>query len=1002
MRFLMLLWLLVGLLFTSDTNICSGTDAALNYDVVQRASRDGTTRSITFLSSGYSSEEASRFDSDVRTCVAALHNKVKSVSSDPWGRYAALLNMYSVFRPSNHSGASRPHGTNHLCKNMKDCGPSFVENNLGCAFGTPDPSVISCNLSAVFALAAAAPVRDLVVVLVNEPTEVSSAGGRSLAIFTNKPSFMPLFLVRELSKAVASLVSEYSRGVEEKGDVRVPNCVATVEQARLEWGHWMDQGLVDTTPKLGCFFNNYYRPTDFGCMMRDSSVSSMCAVCKEQVTLALFTKGAGLSLAATRCPWEEHTVHVNISKGVELTVGEIGAQAGVVVKWVDESGTAIAASEGSAGTLLVPGSTLSTWKFPTTVSAMIEDVSPYVARSKRQESFRRTTTFQLIVQGGDLCKNMECASFSACTSCSGPSCAVNVTPHEENIEWVTYQEEGQRSGNNVIAGSVCGGVTFVVLTLILVLYYYCYFNRPHEVLTTLFMDDLLCAVLQMVSIVVLAFSIYILVLTVEYAETHVLLWRQLFIPCVIVGAIIFIAAPVNLVAVLFRYYALAVGCAVLLITLGLGFMGIGVFLAWTYMRRDTDGLIAYVAYRWMISVRDSPDVVDKTQHSLKCSGFYVSCLEANASYCPNNRKSNMYVNPCEDPFMDDVANASVPICVSTLMAGILLISSAVLNIVFAIRFSHLSRIRRRRHAYRNDPAAPILPFTFAEAKEARRIFHVIADKTDNALVGKRASRFLRKMFREKLDPEYQTLVETHVPMTYDELMSLHFPFFVTLRMDPRQLTPDEAYKAQGVLDLQRLQYQKLEEFAEASGALSPEALYRLFYGFASGRFIADQNEFLTVVRQEAAENCPDAPLCDGLTVFELEGLRSVWVALNPKVVGDLSDEQIDILYQWTHGEPLRNVGHFNEWKKSLDVRQRGGIGWGEFCYPFAKRAHLLQSRDYLSHLNKDVPPEMLSRAFVVQQFGNDLEAAVFLPYENEIPIERVLAHLMQRYGYKPE
>ncbi|PWV00391.1 putative IgA Peptidase M64 [Trypanosoma cruzi] len=147
-------------------------------------------------------------------------------------------------------------------------------------------------------------------------------------------------------------------------------------------------------------------------------------------------------------------------------------------------------------------------------------------------------------------------------------------------------------------------------------------------------------------------------------------------------------------------------------------------------------------------------------------------------------------------------------------------------------------------------------------------------------------------------------------------MSLFFPHFITSRMDPRQLTPEETQEVQGVFELQNCQYQKFCRFATASGALSPETLFKLFLFYTSDHFTVDESEFISLIKAEAETNCPDASMCRGLTAFELEGLRHVWTALNPRILGDLNDEQIALFYQWTHSEPLSGDSHFQEWKNS--------------------------------------------------------------------------------------
>ncbi|KAH9577276.1 Peptidase M64 [Trypanosoma melophagium] len=977
---------------------CSAVNVtSITYNVVQRAARDGTTRSITFLSSGYSANSVSVFNKDVKRCVDALYGNVAGVSAAPWNRYVSLFNIYSLFQGSEENTVIEPNDMEQKCNDGRKCNEGIkVNNNLGCSFGIPDPSVMSCNLSAVFTLATIAPAKDLIVVLVNKPNNISSASGNSLAIFTNEPSFLPFFAIRELSKAVANLSSEFNHGINEDSNIVVPNCAPSLNAARQEWGYWMTRGEISETPTQGCFFNNYYRPTKNSCIMRNSTLKELCPICKEQVNLALLNKEKGISLSAGRCPKEDFVVNVDLSQDLQLTVGDIGVQVDVLVVWRDEEGNTISKNGETTPSLLVSRNTLITWTFPKQIIASVEDNSPYVRPEKRTELFKGNTTFYLVSLSPNTCNITNCGLFKTCTSCSGSNCSLDVPPNVEDVHWAIDYENTTSARSYRIVAYAISAVAILLVAFVFLLYYFCYYKHPHEVISPQFMDQLLRTAALIVSIIVLSLSTYILIMITLYFESYVVVWKRWIFPSTVTGALIYLIAVANLGFVLFRCFKLIKVSSVILFVIGILLIGVGLFLGWIHLNRKDDNLIGYVASCWSRAVQQTPLVVHSIQSKLKCSGFFVSCLEVTASYCPKDSESNMYANACETPFMDLIASTYVHLSLMALITGVLLLIMTSIGIIYTVRFSLLLVYARKRRQHRMEPHAPTLPFTLCELAEARRLFNAVADKKTHTLSASQAAKFLQCVFNTNLKDEEVARVESSGTLTFEELMAIHFPYVDPTRIDPRQLIPDEVFEERGVVGIQKRQYSKVQAFADASGTLAPATLLQIYQKYVKEHFIAENEKFLTVLRAEAEEKSPDAPLCSGLGVLELEGLRNAWVQLNPAILGDLSDEQIDVLYQWTHGKPLRDAAHFKEWKHSLDVRNRGAIGWGEFCYPFAKRARLRKAREYLSSVGKEIPPEMISRSLVEQKYGIAVVESVFLIYENEVPIERLIEYLLLR------
>lgn len=969
MRFLTLLWsaLLVVCLVS-----CAGMSG---HRVVQQGARDGTTRSVTFLSSGYTDNESDRFRRDVDTCVRALHNQSDGVNAEPWNRYASLLNIYAVFQPSAASGAGNSSGEgNH-------------SNNLGCTLSRVDPLVVNCNFSAIFSLATAAPTRDLVVVLVNEPKIRRASGGNSLAIFTNDDTFLPFFAVRELSKAIAHLADEYTRGVLETKRVDIPNCAASVEEALKKWGYWINKGLASKTPPKGCFFNNYYRPTANDCMMRSSSVNSMCAICKEQVNAAL-VRSSGFSLASARCPREGHKVNVNNAGDLQLSVGGIEKQPGVVVTWRHANGSVI--STGDLKHLEVSSTSLNQWAMPTSITSDITDNSPYVR--PEWHTINSTTTFSL-VNDTSSCSATKCASFDICTSCEGKDCAVTVLPNPRKVRWAVDKGMVENNFFDAIIGFVLIACALLVFFMLILIYFNCYYNRPHEVLLFTSLDEAARVLALFCAVVIVSLTIFALMWIERHFDLPTIMWQELLIPSILVLLTVFLVALMNFGAVLFYCHTLMIICAIILFIIGLAFFGVGAFFLATQLTGNKTALTSYVAQRWAVATETKPDAVDRIQSHLNCSGFFAHCLQVNASVCPANSESNLYADFCEVPFMELIETSYIPGGAFTVVLGIFLLLLALLDIFLAMRCLNLSKMGRRRRMHHKDPNPQEVPLTFTEARVARRIFHAVADKPNQTLRGKAASSFLEKIFNIQVEPDIKEYIERSGPLTYDELMLIYFPHFVTTRSDPRQLAFDEVHTMDTVVDVQKLQFQRLCEFAATSDTLSPETLHELFEQRMSHCFIVDSGEFLALIKREAKSGRPKDPQRSALTPLELEGLRGLWVALRPGVVGSLSDAQIDLLYQWLHGECLRDAQHFRKWKRSLDVSGRGKVGWEEFCHLFERNALLCRARDALRRSDKEVPPEMISRSFVEERFREQAEE-LLLKHETEVPIERIIKHLL--------
>lgn len=256
------------------------------------------------------------------------------------------------------------------------------------------------------------------------------------------------------------------------------------------------------------------------------------------------------------------------------------------------------------------------------------------------------------------------------------------------------------------------------------------------------------------------------------------------------------------------------------------------------------------------------------------------------------------------------------------------------------------------------------------------------------------------MFAKSLTDDYKQQLVRRGPMTYSQLMRLHFPHSGALIVSStensavaKKAVAETPSSGGGSIDSEAV---KQARYTEAAGGLSPEELRRVFAAQA-GQRRAPTEEQLVAAMQTAALVCPGAAYCRGLTAMELEGLRRVWTALHPKVVGPLSDSELRLLYRWSHpSKPELTAARLSSWKAGLEVRGKGkGVGWCEFCYPYARRALLQTARDELSSAGLVVPARAVSRAVVESLHGTASYNDCFLPQERSVPLERVVAHFLR-------
>lgn len=956
-----------------------------------------TTRSITFLASGYLSTQQALFNTNVAACVAALKGDDTTIDSSPWPRYFPLINIYSLFEPSTQVGATREGGPQHDCTGMNSCGPYSRATNLGCYYGTPDPSRLGCEVASVMSLASFAPDVDIVVVLVND-NDVGASAFASYATISTSATYMSYQLVHQLNHAVAGLGDEYSYGFTEPNPsaVSLPaNCAVQNNAALVNWSYWVTQGTVAASPVQGCTFDNLYRPTASSCVMKTAAATSMCSVCKEQLTLGIYSQG--LSIDEPRCPPSNWNIYVNASGSVTLTVNQafVLQNSGVTVLWVMHDGTTVTTNVPS---VTVSGSTLSAGV--NTVRAIVTDASTLVRSSWRPSAANKTTTFTLrLWQTTSGCVTDSCTSssnvvYSYCRICN----AADGCP-DALVVPVTYQGPSVRNIDQEsyivnITAIVTAAVGAFALLVAFMIYAFYRSKKPNLVYDPSAGEYALSVVVTVTAVLGLILIVVMIVFAVLYLPRAAVFGRGFFIGVIVLAVVIYCVAILKLIAATFSSAPLTAVCGVVLCFFGIGLFGIGVFGVYVYHNQNTSDMLDTFSNLWHDYTASHPDLICDIQSAFQCSGFYHSCTPTSSTYCPANcvQPNRDYVNACRAPWMDWIAWNGLRVGVVCLLCGFFFAIAAVIDCLHCVRTMRAKANARGRRSYRKDQRAPVVPITSKEIAQFRSEFVKADTARKGTLEGEELVAFIEDTFGEAPSTQDRQLLLSAGPMSCEDLLRMYFPHYVLSQTDPRQLTPEEAEEASDAIELQRLQFAKLETFMTASGSLSPEALHRIYQTYAKTHFATTGRELIDIIRSEAIRHAitEEAAMCSGLSKQELEGLRGAWIAIHPSVMGDLDDDELDKLFQWTHGTVLHSHEHFVRWKDMLDVRKTDTIGWGEFCYPFAQRARLGKAREYLYTMNREVPHEMLSKAQVADEFGPQLVDQCFMVFEEIIPVERVV------------
>jgi hypothetical protein len=1006
-----------------------------------------TQPTLVVLASGYTNDQRETFWTDVRRVIRALSEtgEFAALDASPWPRYYSLVNIVGIFAPSAQEGASTEVGRGYQCSSSSSLETNTVLNNdggepascvaeardtnLGCAYGTPRPRLLSCDYAKVLTLASHGPTPDTILVIVNDQ-RYGGTGSDGVAVISNGPD-LPFLVVHELNHAVSGLGDEYSYGFAETNPqgYSLPNCAA--DKRSLPWAGWVAAGAVDGDPQPGCSFDNLYRPTSDDCLMR-RKVDHMCPVCRERTTFAIATKrftntDDGIGLATPRCPPLGFELLLAHDGSATLSINHrfLTFNSNVSVVWI------VPQNSGSPTRIVgLPSIFVRATDLPlglSEVTATVTDTTSYVLPESRTSGvFTDTASFKIrrLAEGVDAgnCTQLN-ATELPCRSTTGSmnqycgicrragGCEANYVAVPVQYEWPTIDfDQAQKfiqllSILLVIVGIVVVGFSAgVIITR--------RSTKPAELLILPPTEQ----VVEIVSLVLTGLAFFatcavIAVLFVQFPRVPMFA-LDVFIVLFCFASLVYLICGVAFCMVVAHKVIGMLVCGVLNTLLAIAGFGVAAFCFYVAVNSEKDTMVEHYRELWLDNARDHPARVCQVQKFLVCSGFESACVPVPSSYCPRECDiDNRNADPCLPEWQTFVKDALTPVAITLLVYTFLLLVAAAFAVIFAVSVDRIRKVAHGRRSYRRDPRAPVCPITDDELRAVEREFKKADKDHTGTLEGRELIKFMKAVFGQEYSAaDEQALLQaatnddgTERGLTLDEILEIFFPAR-TLRPDPRLLTDDEALEATNTADLVRRQFRKMEVFMEASGALSPEAMLNLHEAYVRAQE-DDGTEFLEVVRKAAKDHSRtvEAAMCRGLTYNDLEGLRCAWVKLHEDIVGTLTDEELAQLFQLTHDQKqFVSAEHFVRWKRSLDVRGRGAVGWPEFCYPFAQRNLLRAAMVKLADAGQE--PEIhrgqaatVSREVVALEYGHAYVDEVFLPYEQECPIERLLAVTLAKH-----
>jgi hypothetical protein len=244
---------------------------------------------ITFLSEGYTADQAADFKADVQRMADFL------MTQPPYSDFKDRISIRGVFRPSPEQGTDEPH--RRIYKNT----------NLGATFNIFDLDryLLSEQNHNIHRMAAQVP-SDTVVLLANSTAYGGGAVCLDYCISTTGHNNSPFVFLHEFAHSFAGLADEYTGNVAynqmypEDQEPMEANITRNLNRETLKWRHLLSPDVALPTPELpqpeasqkqlvGAFEGGGYvkkgifRPEQdcwMGSLRKDEG---FCAVCRESI-----------------------------------------------------------------------------------------------------------------------------------------------------------------------------------------------------------------------------------------------------------------------------------------------------------------------------------------------------------------------------------------------------------------------------------------------------------------------------------------------------------------------------------------------------------------------------------------------------------------------------------------------------------------------------------------------------------------------------------------------
>jgi MYXO-CTERM domain-containing protein len=239
-----------------------------------RGSADPAERlDLLFLGDGYTEAELPAFAEDVERITAYL------LTLEPYASYGDLFNVWRLDQASNVSGSTAP-------------GDPQRDTAYACAYGCAGlDRLICCDDEAVLrAVEAGLPEADGVMVLINDRERYGGSGGFSYATSYVGDFDGHKVAAHEIGHTLVGLWDEYSYGAPGDATLEAANCSPDPEAP--PWSSWMNEPEIEAFAT--CSYTNFYRPTEFGCMM-NTLQDGYCAVCRQEAIFAIYARLPGLA-----------------------------------------------------------------------------------------------------------------------------------------------------------------------------------------------------------------------------------------------------------------------------------------------------------------------------------------------------------------------------------------------------------------------------------------------------------------------------------------------------------------------------------------------------------------------------------------------------------------------------------------------------------------------------------------------------------------------------------